>query len=215
MKVVALKCPNCGANLDSKKLARSMKCEYCGSSIMASEEQQELINAELLLNKIKDYDSSYEIYKSLLRKYADHPELWIGILRSFTKDFTYKEYGDKFAKEYQKYWRGFIALASEDEVKKYQNQYRHYVDCVRPTNMPYEMQFEQSLNTASKSLDEFLKKGNKIEEIVIVVFFGMFGVHKFMNGEIGMGILYFCTGGLFGIGWIYDIIKTIEGIDKK
>ena len=60
------------------------------------------INAELLLNKIKDYDSSYEIYKSLLRKYADHPELWIGILRSFTRDFTYKEYGDKFIFRYIK-----------------------------------------------------------------------------------------------------------------
>lgn len=30
--------------------------------------------------------------------------------------------------------------------------------------------------------------------------------HKFYEGKIGMGILYFITGGLFGIGWIVDII---------
>lgn len=30
--------------------------------------------------------------------------------------------------------------------------------------------------------------------------------HKFYEGKIGMGILYFCTVGLFGIGWIIDLI---------
>lgn len=30
--------------------------------------------------------------------------------------------------------------------------------------------------------------------------------HKFYEGKIGMGILYLCTFGLFGIGWIIDII---------
>lgn len=30
--------------------------------------------------------------------------------------------------------------------------------------------------------------------------------HKFYEGKIGMGILYLFTGGLFGIGWIIDII---------
>ncbi len=30
--------------------------------------------------------------------------------------------------------------------------------------------------------------------------------HKFYEGKIGMGILYFFTGGLFFIGWIMDII---------
>lgn len=31
--------------------------------------------------------------------------------------------------------------------------------------------------------------------------------HKFYEGKIGMGILYLCTIGLFGIGWILDIIS--------
>ncbi len=30
--------------------------------------------------------------------------------------------------------------------------------------------------------------------------------HKFYEGNIGMGILYLCTMGLFGIGWIADLI---------
>lgn len=30
--------------------------------------------------------------------------------------------------------------------------------------------------------------------------------HKFYEGKVGMGILYLCTAGLCGIGWIMDII---------
>ena len=51
----------------------------------------------------------------------------------------------------------------------------------------------------------------KIKEFLIVLFGGLFGVHKLMAGNIKMGILYLFTGGLFGIGWIVDIIKVLTG----
>lgn len=40
------------------------------------------------------------------------------------------------------------------------------------------------------------------------LFGGWFGLHKYMAGEIGMGILYTATFGLFCIGWIADTIKA-------
>lgn len=33
--------------------------------------------------------------------------------------------------------------------------------------------------------------------------------HKFYEGKIGMGVLYLFTGGLFGIGWIIDLISLL------
>ena len=33
--------------------------------------------------------------------------------------------------------------------------------------------------------------------------------HKFYEGKIGMGIIYLFTGGLFGIGWVIDIISLL------
>ncbi len=33
--------------------------------------------------------------------------------------------------------------------------------------------------------------------------------HKFYEGKVGMGILYFITFGLFGIGWIIDLITIL------
>jgi hypothetical protein len=41
----------------------------------------------------------------------------------------------------------------------------------------------------------------------ICVFTGYFGMHKFIEGKIGKGILYYCTAGLFFVGWISDCVK--------
>ncbi|MDE5994014.1 MAG: TM2 domain-containing protein [Oscillospiraceae bacterium] len=41
------------------------------------------------------------------------------------------------------------------------------------------------------------------------IFLGFFGGHKFYEGKVGMGILYFFTGGLFFIGVIIDFIGIL------
>ena len=43
---------------------------------------------------------------------------------------------------------------------------------------------------------------------LLLCFFTVCG-HKFYEGKIGMGILYIITCGLFGIGWIIDIISLL------
>lgn len=51
-----------------------------------------------------------------------------------------------------------------------------------------------------------LKEINKNTALILCIIFGFFGAHKFYEGKGGMGILYLFTGGLFGIGWIVDIV---------
>lgn len=41
----------------------------------------------------------------------------------------------------------------------------------------------------------------------IIGFFGVAGIHRFIIGQIGMGILYLFTGGLCVIGTIVDLIN--------
>lgn len=48
---------------------------------------------------------------------------------------------------------------------------------------------------------------NKYINLALCVVGGWFGLHHFYNNKIGLGLLYFFTFGLFGIGWIVDIIK--------
>lgn len=40
----------------------------------------------------------------------------------------------------------------------------------------------------------------------LCLFLGYLGIHKFYEGKVLLGILYLCTGGLFGIGIIYDLV---------
>ena len=47
--------------------------------------------------------------------------------------------------------------------------------------------------------------------LVLCLFGGLFGLHYFYVGRIGKGLVFMCTGGMFGIGWILDIIKIATG----
>lgn len=46
--------------------------------------------------------------------------------------------------------------------------------------------------------------------MIATIFFGWLGVQRYASGQIGLGILYTLTFGLFGIGWIYDIYNEIK-----
>lgn len=48
---------------------------------------------------------------------------------------------------------------------------------------------------------------NKWVSLMLCIFLGWMGAHKFYEGKTLMGIIYLFTVGLFGIGWIIDIIS--------
>lgn len=52
---------------------------------------------------------------------------------------------------------------------------------------------------------------SKVAGILIAFFLGGLGVHRFMAGKIGTGIIWLFTGGLLGIGWLVDLIMVITG----
>jgi hypothetical protein len=52
---------------------------------------------------------------------------------------------------------------------------------------------------------------SKVVALILCILFGYFGVHRFYVGKIGTGVIWLFTGGLFGVGWIIDIIIIILG----
>lgn len=48
-----------------------------------------------------------------------------------------------------------------------------------------------------------------IAAVLLCLFLGPLGIHRFYLGHIFWGIVFLCTGGLFGIGWVLDFIRIL------
>lgn len=53
------------------------------------------------------------------------------------------------------------------------------------------------------------KPKNKWVAVLLCLFLGFLGAHKFYEGKIGMGVLYLFTGGLFFIGVLVDFFALL------
>jgi TM2 domain-containing membrane protein YozV len=49
---------------------------------------------------------------------------------------------------------------------------------------------------------------------ILLVFLGIFGIHRFYQGKILTGLLYLFTGGLFVVGLVYDLLTLNEQVDE-
>ena len=65
-----------------------------------------------------------------------------------------------------------------------------------------QLEYKQGLSISPKS---------KIITLILVIFLGFLGIHRFYAGKVGTGIIWFLTAGFFVFGWIYDIIKIASG----
>lgn len=177
MKLIDITCPKCKAVMKADKSKKELTCEFCGNKILIDDEvkkvkilhagqiteEQEFNNAEANL-KFKDYQKAYYGYKRLSIRYADNKEVWLGLLRSATEDFTKKEYNP----EYEEYFNKYESLAEEQELSKFKTKYDKYMSTFS----------EKDKKEAIKKLKK--KSSPSVLEIIVsvfavVIFIGAFG----------------------------------------
>jgi TM2 domain-containing membrane protein YozV len=50
---------------------------------------------------------------------------------------------------------------------------------------------------------------------LLLTFLGLLGIHRLYMGKILTGVLWLLSGGLFGIGWLYDFCTLNSQIDER
>lgn len=110
-------------------------------------------------------------------------------------------------------------MSNTDEILKF----KKLLDDNIITQEEYEKKKEELLNLHENNSDNIINdvakenttNDNKWILFLICLFLGILGIHKFYQGKIIIGIIYLFTGGLFGIGWIVDIISIFISCLEK
>jgi hypothetical protein len=55
---------------------------------------------------------------------------------------------------------------------------------------------------------------SKFAALLLCLFGGLFGLHRFYVGKVGTGLIWFFTMGFFFFGWFVDLLLIISGTFK-
>ena len=187
-------CPNCGAEIN----AGISFCPYCGGRVGSAPEKQLIQN-----------DSS-SIESQVATRLPDSPVLVVQESAPVTADHSMPFISSQATKFCQHCGQRIAQAAvicpncgcQVEEIQR---------NIVTQPNIVINNS-NQNMNTNTVTNTVYVHGGkpkNKWVAILLCIFLGMFGGHKFYEGKIGMGILYIFTGGLIGIGCLVDLISLL------
>lgn len=79
-----------------------------------------------------------------------------------------------------------------------------------PVQQQIQVQPVQNIQPVQVIVNNVVGSGtpkDKTVALLLCIFLGMYGAHRFYEGRIGTAILWMFTFGLFGLGWLYDVIR--------
>ena len=192
MKLISMRCKNCGAELEADPERHEIFCSYCGTKLLIDDESIHVTNrivdearikeAEVRLKEL-EYAHERELREESIRREQKKTLLIALIVYVCAVAVSYALPG---LRDFSilVFVFGAIALISMRKGDRRSNAADH----------PYEC--------SSKS---------KTTAFILCLFLGTIGAHYFYVGKTWMGLLYLFTFGLFGIGYGIDIIRILCG----
>ena len=86
-----------------------------------------------------------------------------------------------------------------------------YVRSLRPKTPAPAFYSGTRSYSETRSYGENRSEYSRTAALLLCFFLGGFGIHQFYVGRTGKGIVYLLTAGLFGFGWLIDLIKLAAG----
>lgn len=83
------------------------------------------------------------------------------------------------------------------------------------TGISYSTKIDNNPSTNITATERKTVEVNAVTYLLLTIFLGVLGVHRFYRKQYGIGLLYLFTAGLGGIGWIVDICIAISLIVKN
>lgn len=192
MKLITLRCTNCGADLQIDSERKEAYCTFCGTKLFVDDESIRITNrivdearlkeAEVRLKRL-EYEHERELRQE--NRLQEHRRVFLiaVIVYACALLFTYLIPELNEALPFVLIIGGIALLSTRNPRRTDVYVRREYV-------------------TSPKSM---------LTAAFLCFFLGMFGAHYFYVGRVGMGFLYIFTLGLFGIGWLADFIRILSG----
>lgn len=145
MKLIRLKCSNCGANLETEEDNKKIKCQYCKATTIVDDEvikiehkiinddiDRKITNASTYLYKLERFEEAKSIYLELSKLIPENPIVWKGIILSETENFSkLNMWENEYAIDFNLIkgaFNSYRALETDERLlKEFQEDYNNYI----------------------------------------------------------------------------------------
>ncbi|MBQ8305372.1 MAG: NINE protein [Blautia sp.] len=192
MKLISLRCTSCGAELEVDPERSVVFCSYCGTKLLIDDESIRITNR--IVDEARLREAEVRL-KEL--EYAHERELREETIRQEQK------------KSFRLAVIAYVCALAVSYLIPWLREYAILVFVFGGIALISLRSGDRRSNASG--LPAGTSSRSKGAAALLCFFFGVFGAHYFYVRRIGMGFLYLCTFGLFGIGYVIDIIRILCG----
>lgn len=214
MEVKSVACKSCGAPLDVPQGADQVQCRYCGAvlAVERGEGYVALRTAEEVSKSVRAAgDRTQEaIRESTYATQAELKRLQLSQELSAAQMQLSNVQAEIRALERQKKNR-----KTKRQLEELRHQERALTQRIKGLQSAMASALGTSAGRAPGMASAAVTTGYGTKDwttaLVLCVFLGIFGVHRFYSGHVLIGILQLLTMGGFAIWWLVDLLQIIAG----